>query len=285
MNKKILGVLICIFLVVFAIALGIVFRMKVDFHSNTIGSNNAPSLDSNNNREIPLKLAKYSSDNEFLSLEIPSNWKYEILNEDENNNYGIKIYPESETTYAVVYNMKEKFGVCGTGLEIKEFTTNNNMRAEIGYFNGESDWGYVSFGKVNTNLVAYNKGLTGKNAEDAIEILKTIIYSNKDAITMNIKEGTLTKTSATVILQDKTNNESFGTGASFSIEKNVNGFWLELPKQAEISWIEIWYVPNEDGIIEQNLNWKDLYGELDKGNYRIVKNIGVLGSVYAEFSI
>lgn len=285
MNKKFLIVLICFLLVIIAITVGIVFKKNEITHQNVSKNYDPSSIDNDTFRQFPLKLAKYSSDNEFLSLEVPSNWKYEILNEDEYNNYGIKFYPENEASYAVLYNMKEKFGVCETGLEIKEFSTNNNLDAEIGYFNGEPDWGYVSFRKINTNLVAYNKGLTGKDAEDAIEILKTMIYSNKDAITMTIKEGTLNKTSATVILQDTTNNKSFGTGASFSIEKNVNGFWLELPKQAEISWIEIWYAPNKDGIIEQSLNWKDLYGELEKGNYRIVKNIGVLGSVYAEFSI
>ncbi len=285
MSKKVLVVLLCILLVVIAVTVGIVFRKNESSSQNVIKNYDPSPTDNSSIKQVPSKLAKYSSDNESLSLEIPSNWDFEVLNEDENNNYGIKFYPENETNYAVLYNKKEKFGVCGTGLETKSLSTINNINAEIGYFDGNPDWNYVTFEKANTNLVAYNKGLTGENAKEAIEILKTMIYTNKGSITMTIKEGSLTKTSATVILQDTSNNESFGTGASFSIEKNVNGFWLELSKQAEISWIEIWYAPNEDGIIEQNLNWEDLYGELPEGNYRIVKNIGVLGEVYAEFSI
>lgn len=108
-----------------------------------------------------------------------------------------------------------------------------------------------------------------------------------DNVEMKIKDGTLTRTSATIEIVDK-NEEPYGYGEWFRIDKNENGEWKEL-KQINENFIftDVAYIPKEDGTIEINVNWGDLYGELENGEYRLVKELYGDGTnyIYAEFTI
>lgn len=89
-------------------------------------------------------------------------------------------------------------------------------------------------------------------------------------VNMKIKEGTLTKTSATIVITD-TNESPYGYETWYRIDKKVNGEWKELQTISPAYWTEQAFTVNKDGILELKANWKDIYGELEKGEYRLVK--------------
>ena len=97
---------------------------------------------------------------------------------------------------------------------------------------------------------------------------------NIDGITMTIKEGTLTNTSATIIITDTTNNENI-YGSYYRIDKYEFNNWkvLDITFKGNYAWTSIGYLVDKDNKLEMDMNWLELYGELDKGTYRIVKKV------------
>lgn len=111
------------------------------------------------------------------------------------------------------------------------------------------------------------------------------INKSKD-ITMTIKEGTLTRTSATVIIKD--NNKEHGYGESYSIEKNENGEWKSVKQIGEYFINMITWSTGITGKLNFNIDWSKRYGELENGEYRIVKSVSTSEGkreLYAEFTI
>lgn len=112
----------------------------------------------------------------------------------------------------------------------------------------------------------------------------------KTAISMVIKEGTLTNTSATIIITDLSNYDNT-YGAWFRIDKKVNGKWEEAPRLTDSNdWHLIGYHVDKNNELELEENWSHIYGELESGEYRIVKDYiskNRTGKiyVYAEFTI
>lgn len=87
---------------------------------------------------------------------------------------------------------------------------------------------------------------------------------------MTIKEGTLTKTGATLILKNNSETD-FQYCGDFEIEKMQNGLWHNIA-------IMLDFVCNSNNLNvgetkEFNLDWKNTYGKLPKGTYRIIKTI------------
>lgn len=110
-----------------------------------------------------------------------------------------------------------------------------------------------------------------------------------EKIDMTIKEGTLTNKSATIIIKD--NNDipaSYGTW--FRIDKKENGEWKEVDEIIGNSYAftEQAISVREDRTLEMNTDWEKLYGELQPGEYRIVKERDYKKEknyFYTEFSI
>ncbi len=102
---------------------------------------------------------------------------------------------------------------------------------------------------------------------------------------MEIKEGTLTKTTATILITDN-NEDPYSYGEWYRIDKKVNGEWKELDTINGNSVPEIALPMLEYGKVERNLDWSEIYGQLDKGEYRIVKRpVGVSDEFWVEFTI
>lgn len=104
-------------------------------------------------------------------------------------------------------------------------------------------------------------------------------------MTMAIKEGTLTKTSAKIIIEGK--NE-FSCDTGYSIEKKEKKGWKLMDEIDGYIWGLMGYPSGSDKKINFNLDWSELYGELENGEYRIVKYIRTDGKtvpLYAEFTI
>jgi len=118
-----------------------------------------------------------------------------------------------------------------------------------------------------------------------IMLNKNIFNEGKSDITMIIKEGTLTKTSATVIIKDNDKEHSYGEG--YRIEKKENGEWKTV-KQIGTYSFNLIALGTVTGELDFKLDWSERYGELENGEYRIVKTLDTEGGkleLYAEFTI
>jgi hypothetical protein len=96
-----------------------------------------------------------------------------------------------------------------------------------------------------------------------------------DGVSIEIKEGTLSKTGATIIITD-ISNEKHLYGLEFKIQKFVDGKWKKVKvKNSKVVFPMIGYYVNENNKLEMKQNWKDLYGTLSKGKYRLIKCLNV----------
>ncbi len=158
--------------------------------------------------------------------------------------------------------------ICGI-----EFFTNNRHQEEQNAADANEN------AVINENTLNYSSN----NISEPIDTSNRTI----DNVEMKIKEGTLTRISAIIEIVDK-NEEPYDYGQGFRIEKNENGEWKELEiKNGQFAFEDIAYIPDEDGIIEMNTSWENLYGELEAGEYRLVKEVYDNGKkyIYAEFVI
>ena len=91
-------------------------------------------------------------------------------------------------------------------------------------------------------------------------------------ISIVIKEDTLTNTSATIIITDLSGNQNT-YGEWFRIDKKEYGKWKEVKKIGEAWFVLIGYMVDENYQLELEQNWKDIYGKLEPGKYRLVKEV------------
>ena len=127
-------------------------------------------------------------------------------------------------------------------------------------------------------------GLTGCGKTKAeFEIgNKSDITISKNDITMSIKDGTLTNEGTTLVLKNDSDkllryNEGYG------IEVKQNENWYSINVEIEFN-VPLWELAsNSEKEIE--LNWKNSYGKLPSGKYRIVKKVYFENEEEQEFYI
>lgn len=109
-----------------------------------------------------------------------------------------------------------------------------------------------------------------------------------DKVSMVIKDGTLTKEGAAVVITDK-NDYPFSYGEDFNIQKLKDGKWEDLKSIGNSYINDIAHVIKEDRTTEMNLNWKSRYGELETGHYKLIlevtQNDSSKATVSTEFDI
>lgn len=109
-----------------------------------------------------------------------------------------------------------------------------------------------------------------------------------DKVSMVIKDGTLTKEGAAVVITDK-NDYPFSYGEDFNIQKLKDGKWEDLKSIGNSYINDIAHVIKEDRTTSIPLNWKDRYGELETGHYKlnleVTQNDSSKATVSTEFDI
>lgn len=96
-------------------------------------------------------------------------------------------------------------------------------------------------------------------------------------VSMVIKDGTLTRKSGTIIITDL-GGKDYVYGQEYRIDKKEYGYWNALePITENYAWDLIGYKVDKNNILELNQNWEWLYGELEDGEYRIVKSVTIPG--------
>jgi len=225
--------------------------------------------------------------------------------------YGIHFYPEGVSEGFVELCYMEFFGVCGTGLEEKEMDLAGGP-ACIGIYDHHDYWDFVSFGGANKGIVALSYAVedwwpeyggqmpeildtvrliqNNGNGTGAAETMQTIACgtdqeppeeSGEDSVigelglSLEITEHTDTK--AVLLFRQSGGNPTgeLQCGSDFSLERYENETWGEVPVVVEGNYAftsEAWMIP-QDGDREFQIDWKWLYGELEPGEYRIVKSV------------
>lgn len=90
-------------------------------------------------------------------------------------------------------------------------------------------------------------------------------------ISLSIKENTLSRNGLTLIIEDQT-NRGYLYNTQFQIDKKVDGKWKPLKYlKKENVWSTQNLVVDENNKLELFLNWQSIYGELENGEYRLIK--------------
>lgn len=122
--------------------------------------------------------------------------------------------------------------------------------------------------KPNINEIEPNTNTSFDDASNNI-VDKENITRSMEKITMTIKDGTLSPTGATVIIEDN-NEKPYNYDSWYRIDKNINGQWEELRP------IDYDYIIDDLPIyqnFEFKIDWSDFYGTLKEGQYRLVKSV------------
>lgn len=115
-----------------------------------------------------------------------------------------------------------------------------------------------------------------KNKENIINKC-SIKIDDLDGVSMAIKDGSLTRVGATIIITDTSKRENI-YGDYYRIDKWINGEWEELDTIIDnYAFNMIGYTVNSDNILELVVDWEWLYGKLEDGKYRIVKDTSEIG--------
>lgn len=115
--------------------------------------------------------------------------------------------------------------------------------------------------------------------------------NNLDSVSMAVKEGTASPTGLTVEFFNKSSSQ-YIYGSYFCLEKKIDGRWYQVSVaiKGNYAFDSIGYNLGAEGDSEWTINWDWLYGSLDAGEYRIVKDVSDYkgtGEYYlaAEFTI
>ena len=106
---------------------------------------------------------------------------------------------------------------------------------------------------------------------------------NDDKISLSIKEGTLTNGGAILILKNDSKAD-YSYVEAYYIEQEVDGKWKEVKEIHDVTF----NLPSLDlkskKSVEINIDWRYGYGQLEKGKYRIVKEIFRVPTTYMDNS-
>lgn len=97
--------------------------------------------------------------------------------------------------------------------------------------------------------------------------------NNFDGVTMTVKEGSVSSTGLIVIFENNSNKQGV-YGEFFTLEKENKGVWYQVPTIIEeYGFEDIGYDLASSKSQQFKIDWDWLYGKLDTGEYRIIKNV------------
>lgn len=147
---------------------------------------------------------------------------------------------------------------------------------------------------VNTNKVTSTEPyipdgmqVADLNDNSGIKASDVKIEYDINKVKIEVLKNTVTNTYAEILITDNNENNG-GWGKSYRIQKKENNKWIDLKPIQNLGFKEIAFLLDENNQLKQKIDWKEFYGELDKGTYRIVKpiyNNGYIDLYSDEFEI
>ena len=121
--------------------------------------------------------------------------------------------------------------------------------------------------------------LSGCNSDQSVEttdwkLTKYETINNLDGVTMIVKEGMVSPTGLTVRFENNSDKQCI-YGEEFWLEKKIKGRWYQVPiaLDGNYGFNSIGYDLSASNGKDWTVDWDWLYGSLDTGEYRIVKDI------------
>ncbi|MDD2235464.1 MAG: hypothetical protein PHV03_11355, partial [Desulfitobacteriaceae bacterium] len=98
--------------------------------------------------------------------------------------------------------------------------------------------------------------------------------NNFDGVIMTVKKGTASASTLTVVLENNSGSQCT-YGEYYELEKKINDLWYQVPVtiDGDYGFNSIGYDLSPGDDREWAVDWNWLYGSLDEGEYRIVKDI------------
>lgn len=170
-------------------------------------------------------------------------------------------------------------------LTIEEFVSNLSLIDTLKdggsqiykYNNSKKIYGNDDFYAIKCNSIDGIKDVYVAKYRESLNDKCSVKINDLDGVSMIIKDNTLTRKGATVIITDTSDRENI-YGESYRIDKKDNGKWIELePIIENHAFTSIGYSVDENNKLELDIDWEWLYGELKNGEYRIVKDTSEAG--------
>lgn len=233
-----------------------------------------------------------------ISLTIPEGWVYETCPVGDERllsaAYGIQFHPADVTEGYIEVGYHTNFGVCGTGLS-EETTTLAGDSARIGYYDGNSAWGFISFDGKNKQIVALSSNVDTwwkQSGKDVMTILDSLSFDREQqsgAIATETEDSEIPEIALAVYPKeisaqgctllftqyDREAVTELAFGEDFRIEENKDGEWQEAERavQGECGVKDIAYTIRLEDTTEYVYDWEGMYGTLEPGEYRIAVNV------------
>jgi hypothetical protein len=98
--------------------------------------------------------------------------------------------------------------------------------------------------------------------------------NNLEGVMMTVQEETVSPTGLTVILENNSDQQCI-YGEHYVLEKKVNQGWYQVPVvvEGDYGFVDIGYDLPPGAEEAWDVDWEWLYGSLETGEYRIVKDI------------
>ncbi len=128
----------------------------------------------------------------------------------------------------------------------------------------------------NSNTTGGTENINTYQSSETIDWEPTTykIVNNFDGVAMAVKKGTVSSSGLTVAFENNSEKQCI-YGEYFLLEKKINDKWYQVPVVIDGNYgfdgIGYELASGKEGEWEVNWNW--LYGSLDTGKYRIVKEI------------
>ncbi len=227
-------------------------------------------------------VVKYKNGIEEPVKEALKKGKITINDLDKHNIRYSKIEKSDSDFTKIVINAKEMKISKNDYNTLKEIFSRVNYNLDTNDYKAryivELDGNTYDFYRSN-NMVGYNGKFAEIDGDNLVNVSNILdfIFSNNDMdnienVSMKIKDGTLTKTGATVIITD-TNKEHYDYGLPFRLDKKENGIWQMLEVTGDGNFILPAYGVDKNNRLELNQSWDHIYGELKNGEYRLVKAV------------
>lgn len=127
-----------------------------------------------------------------------------------------------------------------------------------------------TIGNISSNIIQSDNNINNGLEEDFPPIIERSI----DKVSATIKEGTLTRTGVTLIITDNNDIPYVDYDYSTFLYMKKEGKWEPLkPVDYFHSSSEPGHVPTYERITEKDIDWTELYGEIENGEYLLLLRV------------
>ena len=143
--------------------------------SNKIETNNTEIDNVENNMTEINKIENIQiNEKESVFIDLLDGWNYELSGDSTDRyEYAINLWKSDRNKEMTLYQYKNRFGTCGTGLKVKEVTLENGNVVEVGFYDNDERWSFVIF---EDDVAMINSGLTLEESNEALNMIKTIKF-------------------------------------------------------------------------------------------------------------